>query len=374
MRPGLAGPAAALLVVLILGCSSPSPVPEPVVPATPEEFSGAIARTHLDALEAIGARRRGSEADRKARRYLVQGFQQIGAEVRSLADGPRRHLVAELPGDSEDVLLLVAAYPVLEQDEWIGDSGAALLLEMARAESLTRPPYTLAFALAETRDLDVFGPDAAGEGAGSANGTGKDRNDEPLAPVQDGPERARQRVVFAGQSLARSLAVQGDFERLRGVIVFDGSSRSGLRVARDLGSHPVFRELFWESAASLGYQATFPRDVGWAAPRSLQLGFEELSMDRVLTLVDEARARPDLASVPVQAGDSNDSLEAVGRVSIEAVDRLMHRLARIDSFARDDLDAQEAPDPPSSTPRLDGAEPAASGQASPQVPESSPSS
>ena len=85
-------------------------------------------------------------------------------------------------------------------------------------------------------------------------------------------------------------------------------------------------------------------------------------MDRVLAVVDERRARPELAPVRVDEEASALSLEAVGRVSVEALDRIMHRLSRIDGFGSE----KSSPNPhlPAATPE----------QASPQLPEMPPSS
>ena len=214
----------------------------------------------------------------------------------------------------------MAAYPDLEQDEWIGDSGAALLLELARALSHPRPRYTLRFALAETR------PAAVGVGPNGENTSGI------WLPV-DSPRKARLRIVAAGESLARALAAEGDLERLRGVLVFDAPARRGLRIARDLRSHPVYRDVFWQSAAALGFDSTFPSDGGWASPLSLHLGLAGRPPDRVLALVDEAWARPELEALPVRFANLASTFESVGLVTVEALGRIMRRLGRIDAFA-----------------------------------------
>jgi hypothetical protein len=141
-------------------------------------------------------------------------------------------------------------------------------------------------------------------------------------------------VVEAGRSLARTLESEaGGFDRLRAVIVFETTARPGLRFDRDLLSHPVFREIFWNSAASLGLDAMFPPDAPWSSPHSLHDGFRERSMDRVLAFVDErgpgldgaARQRPEEASA--------DDLAALGAVTVEALSRLMHRFEKVDAFS-----------------------------------------
>ena len=121
-------------------------------------------------------------------------------------------------------------------------------------------------------------------------------------------------------------------DRLRAVIVFDWTAHAGLRIARDLQSQPVFRQIFWDAAADLGQTAIFPPDGRWASPESLHLGFLERSMDRVLALVDAAAgANPSVERPP--AGISNEILDAMGRVTVESLNRLMRRFQKVDAFS-----------------------------------------
>ncbi len=313
-------PRGLIVALLAIACSAVPPSPRLSGPSN--RFSGEVAQAHAVSLAALGPRLPGSKADGLARRYLTREFRAAGATVRVAADAGLRHLVAEIAGDSPDALLLVAAYPDLERDEWIGDSGAALLLELARVLCQQRPRYTLQFALAETRPAagDVY-----------AGQVGQKRSGIWL-PV-DSPMKARQRIVAAGESLARALVAEGDLERLRGVLVFDAPARPGLRFARDLRSYPVYRDVFWQSASALGFDSTFPSDGGWASPPSLHLGLRRRSVDRILALVDEAWARPELEAQPVLLANSASTFQSVGLVTLEAVGRIMHRLARVDAFA-----------------------------------------
>ena len=316
------------------GCSpppSPPVIPPPVVVEMPDHFSGEIAKSHLDSLSAQSPRAPGSEADAAAREYLSQMFRAAGATVKVFEDDRLRHLVAELPGESEDTLLLVAAYPSLDRDEWIGDSGAALLLELARVWPPEHSRYTLRLALAEARGSDREDDDT--ETPDTDTDTDTDAAAEARAEgIADGPIEARLRVVSAGESLARTLEAAGELEGLRCIIVFDGIGRSGLRIARDLRSHPVYRELFWASGRRLGFESIFPPNADWASPRSLNLGFAERTTDGVVAIVDETRARPELEPIRSVGGGSADSFEAIGLVTIEALGQIVHRLSRIDDF------------------------------------------
>lgn len=327
-RPG-AGFAVVLL--LALGCSSaPSSPPEAPLASTaspavepepqeltileqprPDQFSGKVAAAHEALLNGLRPRRPGSQADAEARSYLTREFLAAGARVWEVADGSSRHLLAELSGDSPDILMLVAPYSLVDPDLWVGDTGAAFLLELARNLGRERSAYTLRFVLAETRAEDGLG--------------------RPLAV--ETVLGAREHVVAAGVSLARALAGAANESRgvLRGVIVFDAPARPGLRFARDLRSHPIYREVFWSAASRLGSTELFPPSGGWSSPQSLHAGLEAAADGKVLALVDESWTRPERKVAP-SSERSDEVFEQSGRVTLEALGQLMHRLARIDGF------------------------------------------
>ncbi len=318
-RPLLAA-GLALALLGTAGCAEPKTDPAPLPGPAPADFSGPLAQAHADALAGLGPRSPRSEPDSAARLYVSRAFRAAGAPVTVLPDGDRRHLVAELEGDSPDALLLLASYPTAPGSVGArepGDTGAGLLLELARVLGRERPAYTIRLALAEVR---------------------------PTGPPGSDP------------GLGRALVAAGGPERFRGVVVFDLDARPALRILRDLRSHPIYRELFWSSAAALGYGDTFPADAGWASRGEVGPAPLPRPTDRVVALVDEARARPDLARAGPGRELSADSFERVGRVTVEALGRIMARLARIDAF-----DASPAG-------------PATEVQASPPLPEIPPSS
>jgi hypothetical protein len=294
--------------------------PHPKTDSTDRSFSSGVARAHLASLDGLYPRLPGSRGDSIARAYLEREFRLAGAGVRELAEGDRHHLFAEIEGDSNDVLLLVAAYPVLESGVWIDDSGAVLLLELARVFGSGRPPYTLLFALAEVQPVAIPAGDSI--------------DTDAIWQLMLTYADARQSVSEAGHSLARGITAEGGTGRIRAVIAFETSSRAGLRIARDLRSHPGFRSVFWETASDLGFGASFPSDGDWASPESLQLGFRERSMDRVLALVDEAAASADGAAARPGLDASSGSFDSVGIVTVEALSRLMRRLEKVDAFSR----------------------------------------
>jgi hypothetical protein len=331
-------PLSRLLVVLLsLGLALASCRPAPSLDPLDDEtvrldetlaggFSVAHARGHVERLARLGPRLPDSRAERRARRYVEQELREAGLVPIEIETPAGRHLLAELPGAGADGLLLVAPWAMLGPSGAIDDGGIAVLLELGRVFARTDEPlpYGLRLAFCEVR--------AAAEGRGGLEpGGGARAGADREGPSPAGEDRSR--VVAAGRSLAGVLAERGELGRLRGVVVLDGISRPGLRLARDLRSYPVYREIFWERAAALGFETIFPTAGGWASPVGIDLGFRELGMDRVVTLMDEIVARPELEPPRAGAGAvSERSLEAVGRVSLEAIREIMRRLARIDAF------------------------------------------
>lgn len=316
-----------LLMILWMGCAGSGSDAE-FVPLGPD-FSSRAAAGHVRALAELPDRSPNSKGDLRARSYLSEAFAAAGATVVVLEEGYRRHLVATLAGQSEDSVLLVAAYPSLAASDWLDGAGAGLLLELARVEALEARPYTLRFALADTR---AVAPAVAAQGDRDFAEGGVARS-EPESWVGSLGE-TREWLDEAGISLANAFAMRPQLGPLRAVIALDAPARPGLRLARDLRSHPGYRGLFWTSASAVGRTDLFPEDGGWASPRSLHSGFRAGAEGRVLALVDEQVARADLYSAPISGEPSEETLSGLGVVTSRALGGLMKRLAKIDSFAR----------------------------------------
>ena len=326
---------------LMVACSPGSPGSRPAG-AIDAELSAPRVRAHAEWLGERVPRLPGSRADRRARRYLRSQLERAGLEVRELEAPEGRHLVGRLPGRTRDRILLVAPYPTLASLDHVDDTGAALLLELARVlASEGEPPYELLFAFSETR------PPRTGA-------------DGEARPAVGSRQAAQARLRASGRSLARALEPRDGIARLRAGVVLRSLGAPDLRVARDLRSHAAFREIFWETAARLGLEETFPGQGAWTSVEGLRIGFVERSgFDRMVALTDQAVSRPDLAGPfrrAVERSDepglqreetpalSTDSLGRVGRVALESIRRIILRLARVDAFGLEVPGASAAPD------------------------------
>ncbi|MEM9173595.1 MAG: hypothetical protein AAGC67_00025 [Myxococcota bacterium] len=290
---------AALLAVS--GCSGLPPHPE--VDERAESFSPQRARAHYAALAGLGTRPPGSESAERARRYVERELRWAGAEpVQGGARGADRPVLAWLPGASEDRILVVAPWSPGLDGALPDDAGVAVLLELARALARQPAPYRVGLAAAIV---------------------------PPIADAR--PQTQRAAVRASGTALVAELEADGGFEGLRAVLVLEPRVRGGTRVVRDLRSHPVFRDLFWQTAARLGHDAAFPEDGGWATPEGIQAAFLSAGYGRVLSLVDEGSGlNPTGASAMLP---DPIAFEPVGAVAYEGLIRLMGRLARVDAFS-----------------------------------------
>jgi hypothetical protein len=287
----------------------------PVAPE-PRDFSGSRAFADLAAIARIGPRETGSRGADRTRRRLRRELEDLGARVdeRVLdvtgAPGDAaslHHVRGVLDGESPDVLLLIARYdtppgrgrgPV---DANSSAAGPALLLEVGRALAHRTRPYTVWLMF-----LD-----------GDA-----------------GPRRG-------SESMANWLAAAGELERIRLAVYFEAVASRGLVIARDLRSQRTYREIFWQSARDLGFEALFPNERVLESPEAGHIAFLERGLRRVVAIVEaEPYVLTDSDSVPrggnadTPATCSQESLQAVGSVSVEALDRIGARLRKIDHFSR----------------------------------------
>jgi hypothetical protein len=341
---GLAGLAAG-------GCESSRPPPvapptaPPAEPLPPPLYAFSVDRAWSDLLTLSGAVTPGSESPGRA--YLLTTLDGLGLEVREVetpdpevreveppgSEGsevaPLRHVIATLPGASSDLFALVAPYdpeavhtaPPLGGNA--GVSGAALLLELARVLSTRQLPYTIQFVfLAGEQDVDA-----------TASRLGSVR-------------------------LAERWEDLGELARLRLLVVFDRVCGAKLRIARDLGSHRMYREEFFKTAKRLGREEVFPPGQSFEQVESSHQAFLERGLRASVAIVGGA----DVAE-PSEEGDPGDapvecvpeSLEAVGLVTLDALDTIGVRLAKIDRFSRMPLSELEsapelAPEPPLAEP------------------------
>lgn len=326
---------AALCAVVGLACqSSPPPAPPAPgdAPARRRSFDTDRAWEHLATFSEIGPRVMGTEGAAEARRYITTHLKAVGLQVEEqgvsvMRDGQEplelRNVAAVIPGSSTDVILLIASFDTRPyttfRHEGVneGGSGAAVLLELARVLSKEPLPYRTWFVFLE------------GEAATSS---------DPLAESS----------LFGSRALAQRLSQMEAVPHIRVGVVIDRVCDPDLEIARDLRSHRIYREEFWRAAARVGAEDAFPRRSGFQSPRSAQEVLAGAGLRRVVTLSDTSfgGGEPPGAYAGTPDDDlehcSPKSLETIGRVTLEALDAISVRLARIDRFSEAPVAGAEA--------------------------------
>jgi hypothetical protein len=305
-------------------CGSPPPEHEHPEAAKPLEFSGSLAWAELEAL-ADAPRTLGSEGSAAARSLITARLAASHIAVDTLTTtaeskgfGPLAltHLVATLPGLSPDRIVLVAPYDSGQYDDYSfvgandGASGAAVLLEVARVLAGRALPYTVELVWLE------------GEGR-----LGRGLGDE------------RELRWLGSRGLAERWAETGHLAGIRLLVSLNRVCDADLRIARDSGSDREFREGFWKTAHELGFGEAFSPTRGYESVVSSQLAFREHGVRPVVAIEDTAFGGDDPPGLYAGKDDvikhcSAASLEVVGRVTVQAVESISERLAKIDHFSR----------------------------------------
>jgi hypothetical protein len=123
------------------------------------------------------------------------------------------------------------------------------------------------------------------------------------------------------------------------VTVFARVGDADLRIARDLQSHRMYREEFFRAAEATGHTEAFRSDQTFESPYAPQRSFLDHGLRRVVVLSDTSFGGLDESAEPRnESGDtlehcSPESLEAVGAVTLVALNRITARLEKIDRFS-----------------------------------------
>jgi len=312
------------------GCQSapaqPSgPLPAAIAAAT--DFSGDAAFAHLRALAALGPRVTGTPGAAAARAYLRAELEKLGVRVEERrVEGPPGpdgapqelvNLVAVIPGNSPQIFVLAAPYDTrrFESFPFIGAndgaSAPALLLELARAIQVSPLRYTTWIVF-----LDGEAPRAAG--------------------AADDAEPA----LAGSNALARELLAEPAAAPVRLVVLFQQVGDVDLHIARDLRSHRLYREEFWLAAARLGRKDVFRPQDPFESPAGSHEAFLAAGFRGVVLITDPSYGGDEPPGAFANSEDdtpehcSPQSLASVGVVTLETLDQIGGRLAKIDRFTK----------------------------------------
>jgi glutaminyl-peptide cyclotransferase len=203
-------------------------------------FDGAEAYDQVAKLVAFGPHPPASDAIHAVQTYLHSQLQSFGCAVdeddfnaqTGVGTLAMKNIVAKIPGTGQGIILLLTHYDTKRVENFVGaeDSGSStgLMLEMARI-LCGRPKQTnavwIAFLDGEETQAQFDWDDADS--------------------------------TYGSRELAARLAVSGDLNHVRAVILADMIGQKGLAITRDSDSTKWLTDLIWHTAASLGYKDVF---------------------------------------------------------------------------------------------------------------------
>ncbi|MFQ3580396.1 MAG: M28 family peptidase [Chloracidobacterium sp.] len=250
-----------LAVALATGCkSAPSPtiVPaaEPTRPAattTARErstpFDAERAFRHIEKQVAYGPRPAGSAALGNLREWLIGELKSYGLKVTTqpfTARTPSKkfptirmeNVIAELPGASQDVLLIASHYDTkyMEDEVFVGanDAGSstAVVLELARVLAAMSPEER---GFSQTVQFVFFdGEEAVVEWEGDDN-------------------------TYGSRHFVEQLRATGQMKRIKAMILLDMVGDADLAIPKEYQSSAWLANIIHETAHDLGYGAHFPK-------------------------------------------------------------------------------------------------------------------
>lgn len=222
--------------------------PAPAPPASETGgFDGARAWSYLEKIVAFGPRPPASANIQREQQYLVRQLQGFGCRVSQddfhaqTAVGTllMKNIVAEIPGRSPDIILLLTHYDTLRLRGFVGaddgGSSTALMLEIAHDLCGHPGPLTVRIAFLDgEEDQTNFTTSYQAQTVWSDNNS-----------------------LFGSRELAARMDLSGDLKRVKAVLLADMIGDAHLDVTRDTNSTPWLVDLVWSVAKRLGYSQYF---------------------------------------------------------------------------------------------------------------------
>jgi hypothetical protein len=319
---------ACLLAVLLVTLACARRAPAPPAPPPPRPFAQDRAWSDFEQLAAIGERPSGSPGAEAARAHVRAELEKAGIDVRELSleaqappapgakpDAPAAppvrvvHLLATIPGDSADIVLLGASYDGPHGAGPAADaaaSGPALLLELARAIAARPLPYTTW--------LVFLDGDLGGGSAETRIGSG---------------------------AFARQLAFDGDLQRIRLGVFFRRVASADLHLQRDLLSHRPSREAIWRAGVRNGGATAFAPNTAFSSPVGAHLALFQVGVRRAVILA--GAGEPLAPADDTVEGCSAQSLGIVGQAALDGLDEITRTMVKVDRLAPGAAKPSEVP-------------------------------
>ena len=203
-------------------------------------FDGKRAFAHVAEQVSFGPHPSGSAAIARVQDYLLSELKSYGCSVETDsfgADTPvgrlsMKNMLVKIPGEKPGIILLGTHYDTLLMDNFVGadDAGSstAVMLELARLLCPQKGKYAVWIAFFD--------------------------GEEAMKHWSQTDSR------YGSRQMAAKLASSGDIKKIKAFLLADIVGGRKARFPRESSSTPALVDLFWDTAARLGYSALFVND------------------------------------------------------------------------------------------------------------------
>jgi len=203
-------------------------------------FDGKRAFAHVVKQVSFGPRPSGSQALAHLQDYLQSELKSYGCSVEADAFGAdtpvgrlsMKNILVKIPGEKPGIILLGTHYDTLLMDNFVGadDAGSstAVMLELARLLCPQKGKYAVWIAFFD--------------------------GEEAMKHWSETDSR------YGSRQMAAKLASSGDIKKIKAFLLADIVGGRRARFPRESSSTPALVDLFWDTAARLGYSALFVND------------------------------------------------------------------------------------------------------------------
>jgi hypothetical protein len=224
------------------GASQAATFPPAPAADTTGGFNGGRAYKHVEQLVAIGPHSAGSEGIRHAQDYIISQLKSFGCPVEEedfhapstpVGDVAMKNIIVKIPSANPNIILYGSHYDTKRMANFVGadDAGSStgVLLELARLLCARKNADTIWLAFFD------------GEEAFNQNWADPDN-------------------TYGSRELAASLALSGALPHVKAMILVDMVGPADPVYKRETNSTPWLTDIFWTTAAQLGYAKVFVND------------------------------------------------------------------------------------------------------------------
>jgi Zn-dependent M28 family amino/carboxypeptidase len=222
---------------------------QPVDAPPGSSFDGARAYQHVRRLVEMGPRSPASDGIHHAQVYIVGQLKSYGCLVEEhdfhgstpIGNLAMKNIIAKIPGTSPGIVLYTTHYDTARLPDFVGaddgGSGAGTMLELARLLCGRKGPLNVWIVFFD-------GEEAQGQWTN-----------------RDAVQWTNTNSTFGSREMAASMALSGDLQRVKAMILADMIGSVNLKIKRDTNSTVWLTDLIWATAARLGYSKTLVNET-----------------------------------------------------------------------------------------------------------------